>query len=782
MKTLRAGTRGSALALRQTALIAEELQRMDPELTVEPVIIRTSGDRIQDRPLADAGGKGLFVRELESAMERREIDFAVHSAKDLPSATGAPFCIPAVSERENPADLLISRPDSNLETGVIGTASPRREAMAHVLYPDCKVTLLRGNVPTRIQKLQNGEYDAILLAAAGVNRLGIPLDDLTVRKFQPSEFVPAACQGIIACEALRGSEAEQLLRQIDHPKTHILFDLERELMKQLGADCHDAVGVHAEWTDSKTVRITAFYRKPSIVVAELSLENRKQELENLARKMEGHPFVYLAGAGPGNPDYTTKRTRDLLKDCDVVIYDYLADETLLSLCRPDCEKLYAGKRAGHHSMRQDEITALLLRKAQEGKTVVRLKGGDPFVFGRGGEECQALQSAGIPYEVVPGVTSAISVPMAAGIPVTHRGVSNMFSVITGHSADGSLTDNLDFSTLARMDSTLVFLMGLHALPNICHALQSNGMDGSTPAAVISNGTRSGQYVLRSTLAELPALAAADPHIVTPATIVIGKCAALDMTSPKALPLAGTSTTVCGTASFCRKMSLALEREGGAITPLPLLQILPVEDETFSQALDSLSDYTYVVFTGRNAIDRFFEEFYRRGMDIRQLGGLKVAVIGAATGAYLKKYHIAPDLCPKTFTSDGLAEELIRTVGPHDRLLIPRAVKGNRVLSERLSEQGINFTEARVYDTGPSPEIAAKIPALPESDYLVFASSEGVREYFAAGGSVTGKTVPVCIGKYTADSLREYTDAHTVISGTSSVEGLVHTILIEVENS
>lgn len=491
-------------------------------------------------------------------------------------------------------------------------------------------------------------------------------------------------------------------------------------------------------------------------------------------------FVYIAGAGPGDPELITIKTRNLLSVCDVVIYDSLLDPSLLSLCRPDCEILYAGKRAGVHSMKQDEINSLIVKKAREGKVVLRLKGGDPFVFGRGGEECLALQEAGIPYEVIPGVTSAVSVPMAAGIPVTHRGASNMFTVITGHSANGALTENLDFSVLARMKSTLVFLMGLHALPTICGALLDHGMDPETPAAVISNGTRDNQYVLRRPLSALSYAAKQDPQVVTPAIIVVGACAGMDLRSLSPKPLSGVRISVCGTDSFCQKMALLLSRSGGTVTRLPLLSIQPVDDPEFSHALAHLSDYTWLVFTGRNAIRLFFQEFFRKNLDVRELAHLKTAVIGKATGKYLEQYHLHADFCPEQYTSDALAELLTAKCGVQDRILIPRAVKGNHVLSDKLTAGGVKFTEVRLYDTVLNEAAAGSARHESPGDFLVFASSEGVRQYFQAGGKISEQTLPVCIGKYTADTLSRYTN-HYIISRTASADGLVDTIITEVLN-
>lgn len=283
MKLLRAGTRGSDLALRQTRLVAEELRSVFPDVQVEPVIITTTGDRIQDRSLADAGGKGLFVQELEEAMKTGKIDFAVHSGKDLPSETPNPFIIASVSEREDPSDLLVSIP--NREISIVGTSSQRRAMMIRKMYPECEIKLLRGNVPTRIRKLREEKYDAILLASAGVKRLQLDLSDLSVRALKPDEMVPASCQGIMACEALKGSEAESLLVRIDHKEIHFAFDLERRFMQLLGADCHDAAGVFSK-PSAKGFTLYAFYKTPVIHKTIIQPEKAEQELELFAKELK----------------------------------------------------------------------------------------------------------------------------------------------------------------------------------------------------------------------------------------------------------------------------------------------------------------------------------------------------------------------------------------------------------------------------------------------------------------------------------------------------------------
>ncbi len=268
---LRAGTRGSDLALRQTELVTKEIQKADPSVEVVPVILKTDGDRIQDRSLAEIGGKGLFVHTLEKALLNGEIDFAVHSGKDLPAVTADSFSVPATLQRATPWDCLISR-TPNLTEGILGTSSPRRENRIGKLLPKAETKLLRGNVPSRIRKLRDGQYDGILLAMAGIERLNLDLSDLYVRPFSPVELVPASCQGIIAVETLRGSDAETVLSALDHKDSHRSFDLERRLMQLLGADCHDAVGVYSEAVNDATMHVTAFYRDSDVYESDITDE------------------------------------------------------------------------------------------------------------------------------------------------------------------------------------------------------------------------------------------------------------------------------------------------------------------------------------------------------------------------------------------------------------------------------------------------------------------------------------------------------------------------------
>ncbi|MBR4395284.1 MAG: uroporphyrinogen-III C-methyltransferase [Eubacteriaceae bacterium] len=486
-------------------------------------------------------------------------------------------------------------------------------------------------------------------------------------------------------------------------------------------------------------------------------------------------YVYITGGGPGNPLDVTLRAVKALENCDAVLYDDLVSAGLLKYCRPGTEEIYVGKRTGRHSMKQPEICELLCEKALEGKTVVRLKGGDPFVFGRGPEECEALSKAGIPYELIPGVTSATSVPMAAGIPVTLREESRSFSVITGHTASGDVTELEDFKAYAAINGTLVFLMGLSSLKPIADALMHFGKDANTPAAVISNGTKPEQHVVRAALKDIARAAEQDELCVTPAIIVVGEAAGIDLRSPEDRPLSGCSALVCASGDFCAKLSGMIEKLGGSCAVSPILTFKDTDPAPLEAAIENIGDYSAIVFTGSNGARRFFDRYFAMGKDIRGLSHLKTAVIGEATGDFLMEtYHIAADIMPGQYTSDALGKALTEKLSRNERMLIPRAVKGTEVLSGILKEAGMAFDEIAVYDSEPNP---VDLTLLKGKKELIFASSEGVRSFFAGDRQQIEDALKdidiICIGKFTAETLAGYIGReriHTARKATA--EGIV----------
>jgi uroporphyrin-III C-methyltransferase len=484
--------------------------------------------------------------------------------------------------------------------------------------------------------------------------------------------------------------------------------------------------------------------------------------------------VYLVGAGSGDPDLITLKGLKLIKQCDVIIYDRLANDKLLSYARKDCKKLYAGKAAGSHSMKQEEINALIVSEAKKGNTVVRLKGGDPFVFGRGGEEIIVLQSENIPYEVVSGVTSAIAVPAAAGIPVTHRGISRSVTVITGNTADEN-TVGEDFSTLAKLNGTLVFLMGLGNIEKISNGLMSHGKPADTACAVISDGTTKNQLTVRSTLSEL-AQKAKNSAIKSPAIIVVGNVCALDFSKTLSNPLDNINIGVTGTQGFTSKLSQKLEFFGSNVYPMAISTVNEIESSDFDNAIMNIKAYTWIAFTSTNGVKIFFNRLKYLGVDIRSLFHIKFAVIGSGTQSELSNYGINADLMPQKFTSEALGEALLSTISDSDRILIPRAVQGSSLLTAPLNSK--QYTEIKIYDI-----VADNKCTLPQGlDYITFASASGVRNFFdVLNLKLDSNTIAIAIGDVTAQALKSYGITNYITADTYTSEGIAQTIIEEVAN-
>ncbi|MCQ2445190.1 MAG: uroporphyrinogen-III C-methyltransferase, partial [Mailhella sp.] len=343
-------------------------------------------------------------------------------------------------------------------------------------------------------------------------------------------------------------------------------------------------------------------------------------------------YVYLIGAGPGDPGLLTCKGRRALSEADVVVYDYLASDELLSIARPDAEMIYVGKIAGNHAMKQPDINKLLVRKAKEGKTVARLKGGDPYIFGRGGEEAEELVDAGVPFEEIPGISSSIAGPAYAGIPLTHRAYSSSVTIITGHEDPTKPDSSHDWSALARSASTLVFLMGMKNLPDIASKLMENGLPGSTPAALVHWGTTDRQRSLASTLEDLPA-AAVREHFANPSVIIVGDVVKLkdrlDWFEKK--PLFGRTVVVTRAREQASGSAALFAERGARVIQFPTIKISPMADSApIDEAIRGLASYGWVIFTSVNGV-RFFRERLRAlGLDARALGGCKVAAIGPAT--------------------------------------------------------------------------------------------------------------------------------------------------------
>ncbi|WP_298032102.1 siroheme synthase CysG [uncultured Dysosmobacter sp.] len=474
--------------------------------------------------------------------------------------------------------------------------------------------------------------------------------------------------------------------------------------------------------------------------------------------------VYLVGAGCGAADLITVRGARLLANCDTVIYDDLIDPALLDLTPSKAERLYMGKRQSRRSAAQDEICALLIKKARAGQTVVRLKGGDPFVFGRGGEEARALSAASVPWEVVPGITSAIAIPGEAGIPVTHRGVSRSVHIVTAHTAKGSLPPDLNL--LAQLEGTLVFLMGLRRLPQLAAALMKAGKVPDTPAAVVSGGNAPHPMIVRGTLADI-AEKARDVH--PPAVIVVGPTAAMDLMADR--PLSGVTVALTGTAAVTDKLFPALEVLGASVFLAERSLVTPFPPP---QGLKELADSRHwLVFTSANGVRCFFDDLAELGMDLRCLHACRFAVIGPATAAALEEHGIQADLCPEVHTTAALAQALLDAVPAGETVCLLRSTHGSPDLASVLTEK-FQVRDVPLYRLVADSQTAQSATDR-RADILVFSSGSGVELYFAAHGAVPEGTVCICIGNVTAAVLRLWYDGPCLTAEDASAEGLVTAI-------
>ena len=484
--------------------------------------------------------------------------------------------------------------------------------------------------------------------------------------------------------------------------------------------------------------------------------------------------VYLVGAGCGKADLITVRGLEKLRTCDVLIYDDLIDTQLLSACPAGAERIYMGKRSGSHSAPQEEINAKIIEKAGEGKTVCRLKGGDPFVFGRGGEEILALQKAGIPYEESPGISSVIAIPAAAGIPVTHRKLSRSFHVITAHTADSEdgLPEQLD--KLAQLDGTLIFLMGLARLEKISRRLIDAGMNADTPAAVLSGGNAPQCVSVRGTLGDIAEKARAR-EIKPPAVIVVGSVAALDLSPTIPKPLEGVTVGLTGTSSISGKLKPALEELGAKAICVQHSSVCDLQiDLDLSTVFDGGAKW--IVFTSGNGVTRFFALLREQSVDLRRLSACKFAVIGSATGRALAQHGFLADLCPGRYTGEALAEELLRTVRPEEPVYIFRSAQGSPLLAEKLREK-LQVRDIHTYTTVSDLRVDPLTEQLtPGQDYICFSSAGGVEAYFSENGAVPAGAKCVCIGSMTADALRRRYEGPIILSEEISAEGMVKAIL------
>jgi uroporphyrinogen III methyltransferase/synthase len=427
----------------------------------------------------------------------------------------------------------------------------------------------------------------------------------------------------------------------------------------------------------------------------------------------GRGIVYLVGAGPGEPGLLTRRGAEILARSQVIIYDHLASSRLLDLAPSDAVRICAGKSSGHCTLNQDEINDLLLEHARAGRVVVRLKGGDPLVFGRGAEEAEHLVRHGVPFEIVPGVTAGVGVTAFAGIPVTHRAASSAVAFVTGHGdpeaepQQAAGRSRLDWPALARFPGTLVVYMGVTHLAAICRVLIKAGKPAQTPAAVIESGTLPSQRVLEGCLGTI-ADEARCRHVRPPALLVVGQVVERrsELAWYESLPLFGQRIVITRPIEEAERSSTVLEALGAEVLLAPTVQISPASDTApLDWAIDRLTDYHWLVFTSANGVRFFLERLMNRGHDTRALGHLQLAAIGPGTAEALTRYSLRADLVPASYRSETLAEALT-TRAAGRRILLARADRGRTLLKDELGKMA-NVDQVAVYQN-------VDAPSLPES--------------------------------------------------------------------
>lgn len=485
-------------------------------------------------------------------------------------------------------------------------------------------------------------------------------------------------------------------------------------------------------------------------------------------------MVYLVGAGPGAEDLITLRGINCIRHADCIIYDRLISTRLLEEAPSDCEKIYVGKVAGAHSANQEEINALLLEKAKQGGNIVRLKGGDPYVFGRGGEEALCLYEEGIPFQVIPGVSSAIAGPCFAGIPVTHRSLARSVHIITAHTKSGGLTDE-DFNRLAPLEGTLVFLMGLSQTTEITAGLMRFGMNCARPAAVVSCAGTPEQKTVSSTL-EYLAVEVEKAGLSSPAIIIVGETVALreKLNFYERLPLWGKKILVTSDRKKNGTLSRLLEAFGASVESVPMTEIIPIRGKLAS-FLPSLGSYSYVVFSSGNTVELFMKGLFEAGGDARKLGSAKICAVGPSTCKKLEEYGLRADIVPPVHSGEGLLDYMRSVLKQTDRVLLPQSAKAKPLLEKGLKDI-CTVDAVCVYDavrTKVADELTLKC-----FDAVIFTSSLAAENLAALADTTAlkeGKTTAFSIGPSTSAELRAQS-IEPLESSDSTIEKLVEKVI------
>ncbi len=499
-------------------------------------------------------------------------------------------------------------------------------------------------------------------------------------------------------------------------------------------------------------------------------------------------IVYLVGAGPGDPGLITVKGVDCISRADVVIYDYLASPALLAHANPDAEMIYVGKKGGDHTLPQAGINDLIVEKARLGRQVARLKGGDPFIFGRGGEEAEVLIQAGVPFEVVPGVTAAIGASAYAGIPLTHRDYTSDVAFVTGHEDPTKAESSIDWKALATGIGTLVFFMGVKNLATIAANLVANGRTADTPVAVIRWGTTTRQQTVTGTLATIET-DVRQAGIKAPAIIIVGQVVRLRdaMQWFEKRPLFGNRIVVTRAREQASDLVRQLTELGAECVQCPTIQVGPPADwSPVDRAIKAIGQYDWIVFTSVNGVDYFFRRLFAQGLDVRSLGHVKTASIGPATAQRLRSWGVTSDIIPKSYRAESVVEAFAQTAVQDNRVLLPRAKEARSVLPEALTRMGATVDDVSVYETSQTEENGKELIARLEAgtvDMVTFTSSSTVKNFHRllpsdrADQLMQGVTV-ASIGPVTSHTARDLGLTVAVEARAYTIPGLVQAVLDE----
>lgn len=481
--------------------------------------------------------------------------------------------------------------------------------------------------------------------------------------------------------------------------------------------------------------------------------------------------VWLVGAGPSDIGLFTIKGKEVLQSADVVLYDKLVGEGIINLIPRSSKKIYVGKQSGYHSVTQDNISRMLLEEAIKGNKVVRLKGGDPFLFGRGGEELELLAKNNIDFEVVPGITSAISVPAYSGIPVTHRDYSSSVHIITGKNKNKDI--DIDFKTLSKLEGTLIFLMGVSSLDIICESLIDGGMDKRTPAAIIQKGTTSKQNTLLSTLEFLPKLAK-EKKVETPGIIIVGKVASLhsELNWVDKLSLSGLKVLVTRPERQASKLSKKLYEKGAEVLEVPTIETNIInENIKLLNSIKNINNYQWIVLTSPTGVEMLFRFLIENNIDLRGFSNIKFAVVGDATSKVLKEKGIIADFVPSKYNGETLGKELTPYIS--GKVLIPRARIGSSNIIEIFNKNNIECDDIGIYET---KIIKQELSNIEEIDYIAFTSASTVKGFIQSVGNINYEGIKgICIGEETEKVAKEY-GIKTYVSEEATLDSMV--ILLE----